>query len=238
MQTSSPVLAVHGLSAFYGRAQALWDVSFELSEGMGLGVIGLNGAGKSTLLRSVTRVHRAVAGEIAFRGKDIMPTSPYALSRLGVSFVREAAPVFTDLTVEDHLELGAELARRRGKSMPMKDLMEIFPRLEHLLKRRAGLLSGGQRQMVALAAAVVSRPSFIVLDEPSAGLSPEAAATITQAIRDLRSTTGLAVLIAEQNEDWLEGVASHVLVLERGHVVCDDGANSPVRELSSTSPSK
>ncbi|WP_249011414.1 ABC transporter ATP-binding protein [Conexibacter sp. DBS9H8] len=215
---TKPVLKVTALRAWYGRSQVLWDVGFEIGSGEGLGIIGRNGAGKSTLLRSLAGVHEKVAGAIEFSGANVTGRPPHEITRRGLSLVREGAPVFGDLTILENITLGAALAKRRGLSpLDLEEVWETFPVLLQMADRKAGYLSGGQRQMLALATALVSRPVLLLLDEPSAGLAPEAAATAFEAIAKMRQG-GLCILIAEQNLEWLTGITSNTLEIESGRV--------------------
>lgn len=221
---NSPLLAVQGLSAFYGRAQALWDISLTVHTGDGLGLVGRNGAGKSTLLRSIAGAHRAAAGSVCIDGQQILGRPAHHVARQGISLVREGAPVFTELSVASNIQLGGTLARLRGATpMSLDAVWAGFPDLEAISSRKAGLLSGGQRQMLALATALMSRPTILLLDEPSAGLAPAAAATAFEAIGQMRSN-GLAVLIAEQNRDWLDRVADRTIEIESGHLQPHDAS--------------
>ena len=227
------VLTVENLQARYGRAQALWDINLTLDEGEGLGLIGHNGAGKSTLLRCIAGVHRmGMAGRVLHGEDDISGQSSFKISRRGVSFVREGAPVFGDMTVLENLMLGNSLARRRGTSpRPLSDVWATFPVLETMTTRRAGLLSGGQRQMLATATALVSNPSLLLLDEPSAGLAPEAAESCFEAITRLREE-GLSLLIAEQNAEWLVRVASRSLEIRSGRMSEGESAPLPTPDVA------
>jgi branched-chain amino acid transport system ATP-binding protein len=212
-------LRVAELCAWYGPAQALFDVSFSLRDGDALGILGRNGAGKSTLLRSIARVHRSVSGDIWLGDASIRGRHAYQVARSGLSLVREGAPVFAQSSVAENLKLGARLAAVRGvQPLPEEQVLAMFPALEPLLPRPAGDLSGGQRQMLALSCALISRPALVVLDEPSAGLAPEVARSIQSAISRLRQT-GLTVLVSEQNREWLQGVTDSALLLDRGRVV-------------------
>jgi branched-chain amino acid transport system ATP-binding protein len=212
-------LVCDNLSAWYGPARALFDVNLTLHDGEALGILGRNGAGKSTLLRAIARIHRPVSGDIRLGETSIRDLRAYRVARRGLSLVREGAPVFAQSSVAENLKLGARLATARGQQpRPEEEVLEMFPALRPLLPRPAGDLSGGQRQMLALSAALISRPQLVVLDEPSAGLAPEVARAIQRAITRLCSG-GLTVLVAEQNRDWLHGVAGSALVLDRGRVV-------------------
>ena len=219
MTGEGALLAVEHLSSWYGEAQVLWDVSLTVGAGEGVGIVGRNGAGKSTLLRTIAAIHRRAEGSARFLGHDILGRPPHQVARLGLSIVREGAPVFAELSVIENIRLGQHLARLRNvEPVDLDELWTIFPALEAMSGRQAGQLSGGQRQMLALATALASAPKLLLLDEPSAGLAPEAAATAFEAIEHLRRT-GLSVLIAEQNLEWLAGVATRHLELESGRTV-------------------
>lgn len=219
MTHDAPLLTVGSLSSWYGEAQVLWDVSLTVGAGEGVGIIGRNGAGKSTLLRTIAAIHRRAEGAVQFLGRDILGRPPHQVARSGLSIVREGAPVFAELSVIENVRLGEHLARlRKAEPVGLDELWTIFPALEAMSSRQAGQLSGGQRQMLALATALASAPRLLLLDEPSAGLAPEAAATAFEAIEHLRRT-GLSVLIAEQNLEWLAGVATRHVELESGRIV-------------------
>jgi branched-chain amino acid transport system ATP-binding protein len=176
------------------------------------------------LLRTIAGVHHSALGSVLVDGQPTLGKPPHHVARRGVSLVREGAPVFTELSVASNIELGGTLARLRGSEpMPLEDVWTVFPDLEAISGRSAGVLSGGQRQMLALATALMSRPTILLLDEPSAGLAPTAAATAFDAIGRMRSR-GLAVLIAEQNRDWLDRVADRTIEIESGHLQPGDHA--------------
>jgi branched-chain amino acid transport system ATP-binding protein len=213
------LLEITELCSWYGEAQVLWNVAFAIQPSEGLGILGRNGAGKSTLLRTIAGVHRKATGGISFDGNPILGRPSFQIARDGLTLVREGAPVFAELSVVENVRLGAGLAAdRRREPLEFAQIWEIFPALGSMQERLAGQLSGGQRQMLALATALASQPTVLLLDEPSAGLAPEAAATAFAAIAELRKT-GLSVLIAEQNRDWLEGITTRSLELESGRIV-------------------
>ncbi len=223
---SDVVLQIEQLRSWYGRSQVLWDIDLTIRAGEGLGIVGHNGAGKSTLLRSIAGIHERTQGSIRLLGEEILHAYPHDVARRGLSIVREGAPVFADLSIVENLQMGAALARRREREpLPMRDVWAVFPVLEQMAQRKAGFLSGGQRQMLALATAFVSQPSLLLLDEPSAGLAPEAAATAFEVIATMRGA-GLCILIAEQNIEWLTGVTSLRRELESGRMV--SGVEEPV----------
>lgn len=213
---TTPALEVQQLCSWYGPLPVLWDVELHVEAGEGVGLVGRNGAGKSTLLRSIAGVHRKLSGRIQVQGRPVQSRSAYDIARAGVSLVRETAPVFTEMTVLENIQLGAALARRRSQlPLPLSEVLDIFPALRERLGTVSGQLSGGQRQMLTLATAIISRPTILLLDEPSAGLAPESAATTFAAIGRLRQS-GASILIAEQNRDWLSGVASRTVELVGG----------------------
>jgi branched-chain amino acid transport system ATP-binding protein len=182
-------------------------------------LLGHNGAGKSTLLRSIARVHAAISGDVLLDGTTIVHEPPATVARMGVGLVREGAPVFGHLTVEDNLRVGERLARhRRLEPEPLSDVWSWFPVLAARRKVMAGYLSGGQRQMLAISCALVARPRVLLLDEPSAGLAPSMAAAVFTAVRTLCSS-GMAVLLAEQDMQWVTGFASRTYRLESGRLV-------------------
>jgi ABC-type branched-subunit amino acid transport system ATPase component len=213
-------LDLNNVSAWYGQARALHDVSIHVPRGSIVGLIGHNGAGKSTLLNAISRVIGSVSGHIRLDGQDVTRLRPEQLATRGVHIVREGAPVFSALSIEDHLELGNRLARVRGKDpLPRNEAILAFPELVPHLRSPAGILSGGQRQLLCLAVAVISRPTLLLLDEPSVGLSPEAARRVLSAIRDLHRDSGLSLLIAEQRIDLLRQMTKACYVLSVGRIV-------------------
>ena len=212
-------LKIEKLSAAYGQARALWEVSIEVATGAVVGVLGRNGAGKSTLLRSIAGLHPRVEGAILANGNDIRGLRADQVALQGVALVRESGRLPSSLSVKENLFLGQRLAGLRGK--PGRTLEEIwrwFPILEPLQERKAGLLSGGQRQALALASAFVAEPSILLLDEPSAGLAPPVAKELFAVIGQLAGS-GMTVLVVEQQPAWLIGLAQQCYLLEVGRVV-------------------
>jgi branched-chain amino acid transport system ATP-binding protein len=207
------------LDAWYGQVQALYGIDLHVNEKEIVGLLGHNGAGKSTLLRSIARLHRKIKGSIDFGGTALAPMKPNEVAVLGVSLVREGARVFETLTVGENLQLAEQLAKRSGrKGRTTEEVLETFPMLKDRRESKAGHLSGGQRQAVSLAAAFISRPRCLLLDEPSTGLAPiiveEVYATLSRLAEE-----GVSMLIAEQNPQWLGQVSSRRYVLESGRLV-------------------
>jgi branched-chain amino acid transport system ATP-binding protein len=214
-----PLLTVRGLSSFYGQATAIRDIDLVLMPDEIVAVLGHNGAGKSTLLRSIARVHRPIIGEIRYRGLEISGLPPSQVARVGLNLVREGAPVFQHLTVLDNLRLGERLARlRKLQPEPLERVWDWFPMLHEKRREQAGLLSGGQRQMLSISVALIARPEVLLLDEPSAGLAPTMAETVFTAIERLCSG-GMAVILAEQDQHWVTGFVKRSYRLETGVIV-------------------
>jgi branched-chain amino acid transport system ATP-binding protein len=227
-------LSIKNLSSWYGQAQALWNVSLEMNEGEVVGVLGRNGAGKTTLLRSIMGLQARVAGTIADGDLVLSGMRPYKIALSGVVLLREGGQLPASLTVAQNLMLGQRLARRRGRSgRKIEEIWHWFPMLEPLVDRRSGLLSGGQRQALALAVAFISEPKLLLLDEPSAGLSPPVARDLFQTIKQLASS-GMTVLAVEQHPAWLLGLASRGYLLEVGIVT----AEGPIAEMLATNRDK
>lgn len=209
-------LVIEGLSAFYGPAQALWNVELTVGAGEAVALLGDNGAGKTTLLRSLARIHRQATGSARYGTTELFRLAPHQVVRSGISMVRDGARVFENLTIGDHLYLASRLDPDKRS---VDEIIEMFP----VLRRRgptvkAGYLSGGQRQALCLAMAVGAGARFLLLDEPSAGLAESTAAEIFDLIRGL-SAQGVSMLIAEQRFDWLAGWATSIARLEMGRIV-------------------
>jgi ABC-type branched-subunit amino acid transport system ATPase component/ABC-type branched-subunit amino acid transport system permease subunit len=217
-QGKPPILKVESLCSWFGQAQALVDVSMSVKSGEIIGVLGANGAGKSTLLRSIARVHRRAQGSISFKGNDILGMSPYDVSLLGLGIVREGSLVFPDMTVVEHLKLARRLCElRRMDSYGEETIFEQLPVLAKMAHVKAGVLSGGQRQLLALATATLSGPTCLLLDEPSAGISESALEVIFGFVRRI-ADDGMTLIIAEQNEKWLVDLVDRSYWLDIGRM--------------------
>ena len=212
-------IVVRGLCASYGHSQVLWDVGLEVGEGEVVGVFGRNGAGKTTLLRSLSGVQPNVRGSVRLGGVETVGVPADRIARQGISVLRESGKCASSLTVLNHLALGQRLGRLRGKPpLAIDEVWRWFPLLEPLKLRKAGLLSGGQRQALALAVAFVSQPRWMLLDEPSAGLAPPVARDLFETIGQL-AATGVTIVVVEQHPAWLEGIATTGHLLEVGRIV-------------------
>ncbi len=217
-----PLLMVHELEAYYGPLCALHSISLEVTDGSVVALLGANGAGKTTTLRVISGLLRPTRGFVEFDGKRVDGWGPDRLVRAGIVQVPEGRQIFADLTVRENLLLGG-YARRGGGSTRQESqrVIEYFPRLGERLQQRAGTLSGGEQQMLAIGRALMARPRLLLLDEPSLGLAPLLVKEIFRVIGEIR-TTGTTVLLVEQNAHMALGIADHAYVLETGRVILGD----------------
>ena len=215
-------LRVENFSAWHGQAQVLWDLEIVVPSGTVVGVLGRNGAGKTTLLRAISGLHRKSSGGVRLGNREIARLPAHEIALAGVALVREAGQVPRSLSVTQNLALGQRLAASRGKTArSLADAWRWFPLLEPLADRKAELLSGGQRQALALATAFVSRPDFLLLDEPSAGLAPSVARALYDTIKNLVNE-GITAVVVEQHPAWLADLVNRCYLLENGRVT-DEG---------------
>jgi branched-chain amino acid transport system ATP-binding protein len=219
------LLEVAGLDAQYGRIKALADVTLHVDEGEIVTLVGANGAGKTTTLRAISGLLKSTRGSVRFGGREISRLSPDRIVRLGLGHSPEGRRVFARMSVRDNLELGA--FTRRGRAEIAADMAEVFATFPRLLERadqRAGTLSGGEQQMLAIGRALMSRPRLLMLDEPSLGLSPLLVETIFAVIKQIK-VRGTTILLIEQNARQALGIADRGYVLEVGRVVYADRAD-------------
>jgi branched-chain amino acid transport system ATP-binding protein len=209
------LLSVHGLTAGYGGAPIIENVSLDVARNEIAVIIGPNGAGKSTLLKSIFSLTTANAGSIAFDGRDIFGMKTSELVPLGMSAVPQSRNVFPNLTVDENLDVGTYAAPPPDKQRTREKILALFPDLKSKLKQPAGELSGGQRQMVAMGRAMMSEPKLLLLDEPTAGLSPAYLERIFDLLLDVRKS-GLTILMVEQNARQALRIADHGHVLVTG----------------------
>jgi branched-chain amino acid transport system ATP-binding protein len=218
------MLKVESVSSFYGAIQALRNVSLHVSPGDMVALLGANGAGKTTLMKVISGIHPVAKGRLVFGGQNIAGLPAERVLRMGVGQVPEGRQIFAPLSVFDNLMLGAYVRfKGEGKKEVFKDLdsiLELFPVLKERQKQRAGTLSGGEQQMVAIGRTLMSRPKLLLLDEPSLGLAPLVVNGIFQTIRRLRDR-GTTILLVEQNAKAALKVADRGYVLETGRIILE-----------------
>ena len=217
------MLEVEGLSTSYGPVRAVDGVSLSVPANSITAVLGANGAGKSSLLRTISGLVRPRSGSVVFDGVELCGRPPEEIVRLGVAHVPEGRGVIAELTVDENLRLGGLWrADRRDAARALEEAYELFPRLAERRRKPASTLSGGERQMLSIGRALISRPKLMLLDEPSLGLAPILAAKIMSLIAGLRERAGLTVLLVEQNARSALSIADRGVVLGLGRVVAAD----------------
>jgi branched-chain amino acid transport system ATP-binding protein len=212
------LLSLSGVTAFYGAIQALRGIDLTVNEGEIVTLIGANGAGKSTLMMTICGNPRARSGQILHQGQDITTWPTHAIMRRGIAQAPEGRRIFGRMTVHENLLMGAEVAGRSDIPALLDQVFTLFPRLQERMSQRGGTLSGGEQQMLAIGRALMSRPTLLLLDEPSLGLAPLVVRQIFGAIRELNQTTGLTVLLVEQNAYQALRLAHRGYVLVNGSI--------------------
>jgi len=229
------MLEIRNLAVNYGAIAALHGISLQVGPGSIVTLIGANGAGKSTTLRAVSGLLKPARGEIVFEGRSIGGLRPHEIVQLGISHVPEGRMVFANLTVLENLRMGAYLRRNHPEiRRDMDYVFETFPRLRERLPQLAGTLSGGEQQMLAIGRALMSRPRFLMLDEPSLGIAPLLVKTIFEKILQINRQHGITILLVEQNANLALEVSQRGYVLETGRIILADDSealrrNSEVR---------
>jgi branched-chain amino acid transport system ATP-binding protein len=210
---SNNYLEISNLSGGYEASQVLFDLSFVIPKTGVTAIVGRNGAGKSTLLQTIMGFIKPSAGAISFEGKDITSGSTYSRTRLGIGYVPQDRPVFSELSVRENLLIGASRLPKKQRT-DLDPVLDIFPKLADRLDQKAGTMSGGERKMVGIARALIGQPKLLVMDEPTEGVWHG----VVDEIQDRLITYGKnnAILIVEQNLDFTIGMASQILLLERG----------------------
>ena len=213
------LLKLSGVHTHYGHIHALKGLDLEVATGEVVTLIGANGAGKSTLMMTLFGAPRASAGHIVFEGEDITRLSPHEVSRRGIALVPEGRRIFPRMTVLENIQIGATFADPANFDADIQRMFAMFPILEQRLQQRAGTLSGGEQQMLAIARALMGRPKLLMLDEPSLGLAPIYIRRVFEIIRELNRDYGMTILLVEQNAHHALRVAHRGYVLQHGEVV-------------------
>lgn len=216
------MLEVKGITVSYDDFHILWDASLSVDEGQIVAIVGPNGAGKTTLMHSISGLIHPSSGSVEFLGKRIDGLSPPEILELGLIQVPEGRHLFPDMTVRENLELGAYARRARGqREETLKMVLDIFPILKDRRRQLVRTLSGGEQQMLAIARALMSRPIFLILDEPSLGLAPRVVLQLFEVLRTV-NREGMTVLLVEQNVRQALALAHKGYVLETGRIVLED----------------
>ncbi len=232
--TRGPMLMLDDVHTYYGHIHALQGVSIEVEQGEVVTLIGANGAGKTTTLKTISGLLHPREGRVLFEGSDISRTAAHHLVRTGIGHAPEGRRIFSRLSVEENLQMGAFTRNQKEIGPELERVMTLFPRLRERVNQQGGTLSGGEQQMLAIARALMSRPRLLLLDEPSLGLSPILVQQIFSIIREINEQ-GTTILLVEQNAQQALNVAHRAYVLQTGHVVlagsaADVASNESVRK--------
>lgn len=219
------MLKIENLVINYGAIKAIKGINVEVKKGEIVTLIGANGAGKSTILRAISSILKPASGKIILDGKDITGKPPHKIVELGISQAPEGRMIFSNLTVQENLDMGAYT--RKDKDNINEDLeliFKLFPRLQERLKQPGGTLSGGEQQMLAISRALMSKPKLLLLDEPSLGIAPILVKQIFEKIKALKDVTGLTILLVEQNANLALSISNYAYVLETGNIILEGDA--------------
>jgi branched-chain amino acid transport system ATP-binding protein len=215
------LLVVKNINAGYGKIQVLWDVCLTINEGEILALVGANGAGKTTLLHVISGILKPTSGTVTFRGQRIDGMPPNQIVELGISHIPEGRKLFTEMSIQENLEMGAYSKRAwKKKNETLQEVYKIFPRLKERSRQLARTLSGGEQQMLAMGRGLMSLPELCIIDEPSNGLAPKLVAEVFQIIKSLRGQ-GKTILIIEQNVRQTLEIADRAVVLENGRIALE-----------------
>jgi urea transport system ATP-binding protein len=212
------VLTTQRLNVSYGDSQILWEVDLHVPPGQVVCLMGRNGVGKTTLLKSIMGLLRPRGGSIAFQGNDLTTLSPDQRAQRGIGYVPQGRDIFPDLTVLENLRVGL-VARGQSNGAIPDEIFRLFPVLKTMLARKGGVLSGGQQQQLAIARALVTRPTLLLLDEPTEGIQPSIILEIEDVIRRIKEMGKMSILLVEQYVDFARRLADYVYVMEKGSIV-------------------
>jgi branched-chain amino acid transport system ATP-binding protein len=210
-------LTVQGLNSFYGPAHILFDVALDVGDGEVVALLGRNGAGKSTTFRSLVGLVPQREGRIVFEGRDVSREPTHAIVRSGLGYVPEERRIFTDLTVEENLEVGRQPPRPRAPQWSKEKLYALFPNLAEMRSRPGGRMSGGEQQMLTIARTLMGNPSLVLLDEPSEGLSPKIVEQMVDAILAMKKE-GVSIVVSEQNLHFARLISDRAYIIEGGRI--------------------
>jgi branched-chain amino acid transport system ATP-binding protein len=209
------LLEVAGIHTAYGLSQVLFGVSFEVEEGEVVALVGRNGVGKSTTMRSIMGLTPPAHGHVRFDGQDVTGWAPYRVARAGIGFVPEDRRIFPELSVWENLDIGRRAGR--GGGWNERQVFELFPDLAEIQRRRGGVLSGGQQQMLTIARTLMGNPKLLLLDEPSEGLAPLVVEKLRQQVGQLKAS-GLSIVLAEQNLSFVLSLSDRLHIMEKGEI--------------------
>jgi branched-chain amino acid transport system ATP-binding protein len=219
-------LSVEGLNSHYGPAHILFDIALEVGEGEVVALLGRNGAGKSTTVRSIIGLVAQRTGRILFEGRDVSREPTHAIASRGLGYVPEERRIFTDLTVDENLEVGRQPVRPNVPHWTRDKLFALFPNLGEMRNRPGGRMSGGEQQMLTIARTLMGNPSLVLLDEPSEGLSPKIVEQMVGAIEAMKQE-GVSILLSEQNLHFARLISDRAYIIERGRI----GFSGTMKEL-------
>ncbi|ART80322.1 ABC transporter ATP-binding protein [Oceanisphaera avium] len=220
------MLHVDNINAGYGKIQALHDVTVHIDQGEIVTLIGANGAGKTSLMMTICGDPKPSQGRVVFEGQDLTDLDTASIMRKDIAIVPEGRRIFARLTVEENLYMGAFFVDKHEHSALLKEVYDLFPRLKERMQQRAGTLSGGEQQMLAISRALMSKPRLLLLDEPSLGLAPIIINQIFATIAQLRAEKGMTIFLVEQNANQALQLADRGYVLENGRIILADSGRA------------
>jgi len=232
----SDLLNLRAIDVAYGKSQVLWQVALDVRKGAAGAIIGRNGVGKTTLLKTIVGQMRLMDGQIFLEGVDVSKFQAHERARAGIGFVPQGRHVFPHLTVEENLSVGLSALSKAKGEQPKKVpdyIFDLFPKLRDISQRKAGVLSGGEQQQLAIGRALAGRPYLLLLDEPTEGIQPNIVQQIEAALSTIRKELGVAILIVEQNLDFAWSFADQYFVMQRGRIVrSGDTADASTAEIA------
>jgi branched-chain amino acid transport system ATP-binding protein len=223
------MLETYNINAGYGEIQVLWDVSLKIEKGEIIALLGPNGAGKTTLTKVLIGLLKPYSGVIKFNGIDITNTPPYERVKIGISLVPEGRQIFPYMTVLENLYAGMYSLKKMDKEA-IEHVFEIFPRLKERVNQKAGSLSGGEQQMLAIARALVTKPKVLILDEPSQGLAPKIVGTIFDVLKKLRDEENISILLIEQYIYDALSLSDRTYIMRNGRIVYEESSSKILTE--------